>query len=253
VTQRHQRRTAGLRGLLERVALALAGLAGARLAGVLGAVVSRFTLIRLIRALPDPEIGQVTILGVDDSAKRKGHSYATVLLDMESHRPVDLLPDRKAGTFAGWLKAHPGVRVICRDRAGAYASGGREGAPDAVQVADRFHLWQNLGEAVEKAVFTHRADLREPAPEAGEAAVMVPEPAQTAAPLPEPDGYRDVCGRERRLVTRHRERHAAAHARLAAGMPAAAIARDLSLDRHTVDRFAHAASLEESSTRSSLT
>jgi transposase len=245
VTQRHQRRTPILRGLLERIALALAGRAGARLAGALGAVVSRFTLIRLIRALPDPEIGQVTVLGVDDFAKRKGHSYATVLLDMDNHRPVDLLPDREAGTFADWLKAHPGVKVICRDRAGAYASGAREGAPDAVQVADRFHLWQNLGEAVEKAVIAHRADLREPASDAAEAAATIPEPAGPAAPPPESDGFRDVCGRERRLVTRHRERYAAVHARLADGLSAAAISRDLGLDRHTVDRFAHATSLEE--------
>ncbi|MDQ2873959.1 MAG: transposase [Actinomycetota bacterium] len=164
---------------------------------------------------------------------------------MDNHRPVDLLPDREAGTFADWLKAHPGVQVICRDRAGAYAAGAREGAPDAVQVADRFHLWQNLGEAVEKAVIAHRADLREPAPDAEEAAVTIPEPAGPAAPPLEGDGFRDVCGRERRLVTRHRERYAAVHARLAEGMPAAAIARELGLDRHTVDRFAHATSLEE--------
>jgi transposase len=245
VTQRHQRRTPGLRRLLERVALALAGRAGTRLAGVLGAVISRFTLIRLIRALPDPEIGQVTVLGVDDFAKRKGHSYATVLLDMGNHRPVDLLPDREAGTFADWLKAHPGVQVICRDRAGAYASGAREGAPDAVQVADRFHLWQNLGEAVEKAVIAHRADLREPAPQAEETSVMVPEPPEPVVSPPEGDGFRDACGRERRLVTRHRERYAAVHARLAEGLPAAAVSRELGLDRHTVDRFARAASLEE--------
>ena len=164
---------------------------------------------------------------------------------MGSHRPVDLLPGREAGTFTDWLKAHPGVRVICRDRAGAHASGGRVGAPDAVQVADRFHLWQNPGETVEKTVIAHRADLREPAPEAGEAPVTLPEPAELAAPLPESDGFRDVCGRERRLIARHRERYAAVHARLAEGLPTAPIARDLHPDRHTVDRFAQAASLEE--------
>jgi transposase len=244
LTSWYQRRTARLRGLLEKVALALAGRAGSRLAAALGTAVSRFTLIRLVRALPDPEAGPVTVPGVDDVAKRKGHSYATVLMDMDSHRLIDMLPDREAETFADWLRAHPGIEVICRDRGGAYARASREAAPAAVQVADRFHLWQDLAEAVDKTVLACIAAMNPPpGPDSAE------DPGTAASPDPpaatEPDGFRDVHGHQRKLAARHRDRHAAVQALRAEGCSPREIARRLGLARNTAAKFASAASIDE--------
>ena len=243
----YQRRTAGLRGLLEKVALALAGRAGSRLAAALAVIVSRFTLIRLVRALPDPEAGQVMVLGVDDIAKRKGHSFATVLMDMDSHRLIDMLPDREADTLAGWLRARPGIEVICRDRGGAYARAARDAAPAALQVADRFHLWQDLAEAVEKTVLACLAALSPPppAPDTPETTAALDAPAPAPGTPAEPDGFRDVHGHERRLVARHRERYAAVQALRAEGCSIREIARRLDLNRDTAVKFANAASIDE--------
>jgi predicted transcriptional regulator len=207
------------------------------------------TVLRLVRALPDPPAAAAAprVTGVDDFALRKGHVYGTVVADAESGDVIDVLPDREAGTLEEWLKARPGAEVICRDRAGAYAEGAAAGAPAAIQVADRWHLWHNLGEYAEKAVVAHRGCLTAaatgvPDGPAGDAAPgqQAPEDVRAAALRPGPDGLRDVHGRERALVSRTRERHAAVHELLQAGRSQREAAEILGLSRNTVNRFARA-------------
>jgi transposase len=197
----------------------------------------------MLRHAPEPTLTAAPrVLGVDDFALRKGQVYATILLDMESHRPVDVLPDREAATLATWLRNHPGAEIICRDRAGAYADGARDGAPHAVQVADRWHVWHNLGEAVEAVVVTHRASLAEPPTEP----VPPPQPAPLPQSEPEKSEPEKVApAKEIRLVARTRERYTQVQQLLADGASRAEVSRRLGLDPRTVRRFADATSIDE--------
>lgn len=232
LTVRHGQRTVPVEQVVRAVGMALGGRAGCRLAERVGVPVSRSTLLRVVRRVPDPPVVTPRVLGVDEFARRRGHRYATVLVDMVTGQPVDVLPGRDADTLADWLRRHPGVEVICRDRAGAYAEGAARGAPGAVQVADRWHLMHNLSQAVRKVVAAHRRCLHPTPP--------------TAAAVPRPDSDSVKAGGERpagnggRRADNTRARHTAVHQLLNEGVPLKAIARRLSLNVKTVRKYARA-------------
>lgn len=142
------------------IGLALGGAAGVRLSKQLGYELSRNALLNLLAKQPLPLVESVKTLGVDDFAFRKGQRYGTILVDLDQHRPIALLKDREANTLVEWLKQHSGVQVLSRDRSKSYKQGMTQGAPDGIQVADRFHLLQNLVEVLERFFATQSTALK---------------------------------------------------------------------------------------------
>lgn len=157
VLERYQRHTTRLAGTITRMATELAGRATVRVLPALGIGTSRDTALRVLRGIPLPEVVVPRVLGIDDFALRRGQVYATALIDSETGRRVDVIEGRGAEVVKQWLLDHPWVEVVTRDGSAAYSQAVHEAPPDAVQVADRWHLWHNLADAVAKEVAAHSA------------------------------------------------------------------------------------------------
>jgi len=235
------RRTERLGSLQGHLGLALGGEAGRRLSERLAMPTSADTLLRLIRSVGIDNAGPPTprVLAVDDWAWRRSHRYGTALVDLERNAVVDLLPDRQAETLAAWLRQHPGVEIVARDRAGAYADGVRQGAPDAVQVADRWHLLRNLGDAVRSVIDRQHAAVRRAARHVGERTAGSREPASPAGPdIAQPSA---AALRSQACLARRQDRYEQAARLHAAGCSIAGIALQLGAERKTIRRWLRAA------------
>lgn len=238
VCPRYGRQTNRLSETIRLIGYVLGGEAGARLSARLGMKTSPDTVLRRLKLGPAIPVQGAKAVGVDDWAWRKGQRYGTILVNLETHAPIDLLPDRSADSLAAWLVSHPGEEVISRDRAGLYADGATRGAPQAIQVADRFHLLCNLTSAVERVLEQKRGAL----------ATAVPCPvAEPSPPLvdstPAAKPRSEQISEERR---QHRvDRYSEVVALSRSGMSQQEISRTLHMGRKTVRRFLRAGQFPE--------
>jgi len=251
VAATYARKTVRLDEAITELAFTCGGEPGSQLAARLGMPTSPDTLLRRIRRTPVPATTALHMVGVYDWVVRRGQRYGTIVCDLEKHRPVDMLNDREAQTVADWLRGHPEIRVITRDRASYYADGASTGAPQAMQVADRFHLMQNLRHALVRMLERRYRDMVATARDVAttrrapsKAASIVERPKQVRQHrLPRHQTLREVrrarrMERYQQVIELHRQ-----------GVSQRAIAKRLGLNRETVGRYARAGRFPERTPR----
>ncbi|WP_298953720.1 ISL3 family transposase [uncultured Methylobacterium sp.] len=227
------RRTRRLGEAQARVGIACGGAGGARLLAHLHMPASRATVLRLVTRMPMPDTPAPIRVGIDDWAIRKGSRHGTIVVDLDRHRVIDLLPDRTAPTLVGWLERHSGVALVARDRSTEYARGASLGAPQAQQVADRWHLLTNMRQAVER--WLHGAHTR--------LCSLPPLPGSTVRPAQRDRAFARSpseleAGAQSR--TRWQAVYDEVRRRHADGEPLLGIARAMGLARATVRKYASA-------------
>jgi transposase len=175
------RLTRRLRTAVQEIGFATCGKGGERLSSKLGICISDTTVLWSLFLVPVPSIGNVQVIGIDDWAWRKGQRYGSILVDLQSHKILDLLPERTVESVQKWFEANPGIEVVSRDRGGTYVDGTTWGAPLAVQVCDRWHLMKNLGDAVEAFLIRTRVRIPDKLLPLADTEREVPsQPAETA-------------------------------------------------------------------------
>jgi transposase len=238
VARSHGRWTTRAGGIIRLIGYTAGGLPGSRILDRLAIPISDDTVLRMVKAFGDPSARDpVRHLGVDDWAWRKGQSYGTILVDLNKHQVVDLLPDRSVEGLQAWLEKHPGVEVITRDRSGIYAEAAEQGAANAVQVSDRFHLFLNLSTAIERALEERSRELYLPDPAPEQQAAEAPPPNEPRTTL---EGQRKQQRRQRRHERYERvvELHRLGHTQRA-------ISIEVGIQRKTIRRWLRAGQFPE--------
>jgi transposase len=229
--------------IVQVIGLATGGRLGVRVTDRLGIQTTRQTILRRIMALETSPVGQVSQIGIDDFSFRRGRKFGTIVVDLQTHQMLDVLADRTADTSAAWMAAHPELEIVSRDRGGDYAAAARKAAPQATQIADRFHLMKNLTEAVELTLARCRAEIRKAAFDA-----LPEEERKVVDPLTLPTEFvslenwkpaPDPCTERERLIRQaeRQDRYEQVLALQAQGLGNKEIARRVGLTARTLENW----------------
>jgi transposase len=229
----NSRLTTRLRVVVQSIAGAFNAKGGVRLGEHLGIHFSRMTYIRSLLAVSLLPVDQVNRVGIDDFCWKRGRSYGTLVVDLATHAIIDLLPDRETATVQKWLEEHEEIELVSRDRGGNYADGATQGAPQAIQCADRWHVCANLGEAVERFLIRTHTQLPKVNPQTSEPGAqeeaVPPLTSYTATPAQQ--------GRSQARLMRKWKIYQRIHELHAEGMSLRRIGEELGLARNTVRKY----------------